>query len=176
MTALPDPMDRSPAEEMTAVIYAELRQIALSMMRREVPGHTLQATALVHEAYLRLARGRTLEQGDIGLFYRAAAVSMRRILIDHARSRKALKRDGGNRIDLDPLVLGYPVANERLLRLNDALDRLAAIDPRLATLVELRFFAGLSNAEIAGVMNISERTVKREWVHARAWLRGELEG
>jgi len=157
------------------MIYSELRQLALSMMRKEQPGHTLQATALVHEAYLRLARSRNLDIADKAMFYRAAAVSMRRILIEHARGRKTLKRDGGDRIDLDPAAFGSAIANERLLELHDALDRLAAVDPRQATLVELRFFAGLSNEEIAEILETSARTVKREWAHARAWLRGELE-
>lgn len=176
MTGVPDHMDRAPEGAMTARIYEELRQMASSLMRKEMPGHSLQATALVHEAYLRLARSRTLDKADVGLFYRAAAVSMRRILIEHARTRSAIKRDGGMRIDLDPVIIGYPMVNDRLLELNDALERLAAIDPRQATLLELRFFAGLTTSEIAGVLNISERTVKREWAHARAWLRGELEG
>jgi len=175
MTALPDPLHRTATGALTSMIYSELRQLALSMMRKEQPGHTLQATALVHEAYLRLARSRNLDIADKAMFYRAAAVSMRRILIEHARGRKTLKRDGGDRIDLDPAAFGSAIANERLLELHDALDRLAAVDPRQATLVELRFFAGLSNEEIAEILETSARTVKREWAHARAWLRGELE-
>lgn len=175
MTGPPQSRPEHPLQaEVLDVVYTELRLIASSMMRKEKAGHTLQTTALVHEAYLRLAASRNLGLENRALFFSAAATAMRRILIESARSKKTSKRDGGERLPLTDLQLAAPLPDDQLLLLDAALHRLSALDARQAHIVELRFFAGLSNAEIATTMGMSERTVKREWALARAWLRGEM--
>jgi RNA polymerase sigma factor (TIGR02999 family) len=152
------------------LVYAELRRLAVSQMRQEHRDHTLQPTALVHEAYLRLAGHRAGFRSRIH-FYGAAAQAMRRILVDHARGRGAQKR--GQRdplVDLEKLV-GVGVERPiELVALDEGLDRLAAVAPRAAKVVELRFFGGLSVADAAAFLDISPATVKREWTFARAWL------
>jgi RNA polymerase sigma factor (TIGR02999 family) len=167
---------RDPASELLPLVYAQLRAIARNRMSKERAGHTLQATALVHEAYMKLVR---LPESGVKLegrarFFAAAAEAMRRILIDHARRRKAAKR-GDPRVPLDELVqepadLGALPDPDRLISLNDALDVLSGEDPRAAELVRLRYFAGLNADETAQVLNLSERTVHREWTYARARL------
>lgn len=162
--------DPKALAELMPLVHAELRRLAASQMRRERPDHTLQPTALVHEAYLRLAGHRAGFRSRVH-FYGAAAESMRRILVDHARSRGARKR--GQRdplVDIDKVV---SLGTERpldLVDLDEALDRLATIAPRAAKVVELRFFGGLSVDETAAFMDISPATVKRQWSFARAWL------
>lgn len=164
------------AESSLAVlVYDELHGIARRLMWGERASHTLQATALVHEAYLRL-----LGEGDAGWddrvhFFRVAATAMRRILIDHARAHASAKRGGAvKHVDFEePMALGRDNFDE-LLAVDEALDRLAAVDPRQARIVELRFFVGLSEDEIGGLLQLSTRTIKREWRSARAWLHAEL--
>lgn len=162
--------DPKALAELMPLVYAELRRLAVAQMRRERPDHTLQPTALVHEAYLRLAGHRAGFRSRVH-FYGAAAQAMRRILVDHARSRSAQKR--GQRdplVDLDKVV---GVGRERqvdLVALDGALERLASVAARAAKVVELRFFGGLSVDETAAFMDISPATVKREWSFARAWL------
>ena len=171
--------DRSALDALLPLIYGELRRQADRALRRESSGHTLQPTALVHEAYLRLIDQERVEWQNRSHFFGVAAQLIRRILIDHARSRHAVKRGGGaiqltledgdgqRRSDADDAV--------DILSLNDALERLTALDPRQGQVVELRYFGGLSIQETAAAMGISVATVKREWAVARAWLRRELE-
>ncbi len=174
--------DPAAAGEILPLVYAELRRLAADLLARERPGQTLQPTALVHEAYLRLV-GNDLPPDDWhgrGHFFGAAARSMRQILIDSARAKAAEKRGGRrDRVPLDALAdppAPAPPAADDLLALDEALTRLAAADPAKARLVELRYFAGLSVADAAGILGISEATAKRHWVYARAWLYGQLAG
>ncbi|NNJ25987.1 ECF-type sigma factor [Alienimonas chondri] len=170
--------DEAASADLLPLVYAELRRLARSRMRSEAAGHTLQPTALVHEAYLRLIGP---EESAIsggwdgrGHFFAAAAEAMRRILIESARRRRSLKRGG----DRDRRALGDPPEQEedidRLLDTDAALRKLESQDPDLAKLVELRFFAGLTVEEVAAALDLSPRTVKRRWAFARAWLGREL--
>ena len=155
-------------------VYQELRAIAADYMRRERPEHTLQPTALVHEAYLRLS-GRSAGWESRAHFVRVAARAMRRVLIDHARRKRATKRGGErDREPLDQVTAAMEGVSSDLLALDEALDRLSAIDPRMAQVVELRFFAGLTIDDTAKVMGISRGTVKNDWALARAWLKDEM--
>jgi RNA polymerase sigma factor (sigma-70 family) len=185
--------DRYAAEQLLPLVYDELRKLASAKMVREKPGHTLQATALVHEAYLRLlgpfrsvdcpeGLNRALEEAaepmhwnSRGHFFAAAAEAMRRILIEQARQRQAAKR-GGGRVQADFVDVAAPEALSPydLIALNEALDRLTAERPQHATLVKLRFFGGLPLEECANCLGISLATAKRHWTFARAWLFGEL--
>ncbi len=161
--------------ELIPLVYGELRRIAARYMRKERSGHTLQTTALVHEAYLRLAPQRHVDWQSRAHFYAIAATVMRRLLVDRARARKSDKR-GGEWVKSDALD-GSPAvgeAPELLLALDEALRRLAAFDARQCRIVELRYFAGMSVEETALALNLSPRTVKRGWQLARAWLYGEL--
>ncbi len=155
-------------EELLPVVYTELRQLARAKMAREQPGHTLQATALVHEAWLRFS-GQSFE--NRAHFFGAAAEAMRRILVEAARRKQAARR-GSNpeRVDADEIEIAAPSPNVDVLAINEALDRLAAHDAEKAEIVKLRYFAGLSIEETADALGISERTVKRHWTYARAWL------
>jgi RNA polymerase sigma-70 factor (ECF subfamily) len=156
------------------LVYDELRRLAASYLRRERPDHTLQATALVHEAYIKLADQKGSWQNR-SHFFAVAAQVMRRILVDHARAHCAQKRgSGGIKVELDEAVLVSSAQSRELLDIDEALTRLAQIDPRQARVVELRFFAGLSVEETAHVMDLSTRTVLRDWRMAQAWLRREL--
>jgi RNA polymerase sigma factor (TIGR02999 family) len=168
--------DPKALDQLVPLIHAELRQIARAQMRNERSGHTLQATALAHEAYLRLVRLENQDWRDRTHFLGVAAAIMRRLLIDHARKHGAARRgSGATHIELDEAaVLSGTDRSDELLALDDALARLAALDERQARIVELRFFAGLGVEETAAALGISERTVKREWSVARAWLRAEL--
>ena len=169
--------DRQSLDSLLPVVYQELRRLAASYLRRERPGQTLQPTALVHEAYLRLMKGRPERWQNRAHFCAIAAHSMRQILIERARARGAQKRGGkAPRITLDEALVGGDAPSFDLLALDEALERLAAIDPEQARLVELRFFGGLTVEETADAMNISPATVKRHWTVARAWLARELEG
>jgi len=169
--------DAAASDELVRVVYDELHRQAARAMRREDSAHTLQATALVNEAYLRLVDQRRVEWKNRAHFFGVAAQLMRRILVDHARGRQAAKRGGGQRalslVDVDSAHDADATAIE-VLALHAALERLAAIDPRQARLVECRYFGGLNIEETAEVLEISPATVKREWVIARAWLRREL--
>jgi RNA polymerase sigma factor (TIGR02999 family) len=168
--------DERAAEKLLPLIYDELKKLAAARMAAERPGHTLQPTALVHEAYLRLVDGTQAQQWDSrGHFFAAAAEAMRRILMDHARDRNRLKREGGwQRIDLENVDLGVRDADP--LSLDEALERLAAADERSANLVKLRCFAGLSLGEAAALLHLPRRTADRCWAFARAWLFKELRG
>jgi RNA polymerase sigma factor (TIGR02999 family) len=170
--------DRKAAADLLPLVYDELRQLAAVRMAAEAPDQTLQPTALVHEAYLRLVGPADGAKWDHrGHFFAAAAEAMRRILVDHAR-RKAADRHGGGRarIDLDPDLAPARETREDLIALDEALDRLAAQDPIKAELVKLRYFAGLTLPEAAAALGLSERTAGRQWAFARAWLRREVEG
>jgi RNA polymerase sigma-70 factor (ECF subfamily) len=168
--------DRAALDAMLPAIYAELKRLARIYLRRERPDHTLQPTALVHEAYMKLVDQRQVDWRNRAQFLGVAAGAMRRVLLHHAESRNAQKRDGAlQRVTLDEEL----AALERdttvdLLDLNRALDRLAALDARQSRIVELRIFGGLSIEEAAEVLSISPATVKRDWNVARLWLRREL--
>jgi RNA polymerase sigma factor (TIGR02999 family) len=164
--------DRQAAEQLLPVVYDDLRQLAARKLAKEAPGQTLQATALVHEAYLRLVNSEPGQQWDHrGHFFMAAAEAMRRILIDRARQKQALKRGGhAQKVGLREAELVISVPDERLLDLNEALERLAQRCPREADLVKLRYFAGLTLEEAAATMGISVATASRYWAYARAFL------
>jgi RNA polymerase sigma-70 factor, ECF subfamily len=169
--------DQRARDRMLPLVYEELRRLAAGYLRRERPGHTLQPTALVHEAYVRLVDQRQVDWSNRAQFIGLAAVMMRRILVNHARDRIAEKRGGG--AEHVPLTL----AGERLgsqeidvLDLHDALERLAALDARKGQIVELKFFGGLTMDEIATTLGVSRATVEREWTFSRAWLHRAVSG
>ena len=166
--------DQDAAGKLIAAVYGELRQVAARAMRSERPGHTLQPTALVHEAFLKLAGSAGVEWRDRAHFFGVAARLMREILVDYARKHGAAKRGSGVRITLDDSLL---ISEDRLgdvVAIDEVVKRLEALDPRQGHIVELRFFGGLSVEEVAEVMQISTPTVKREWQSAKAWLHREL--
>lgn len=170
--------DPHAANQLLPLVYDELRKLAAAHLANEAPGQTLQPTALVHEAYLRLVGGANPQQfNSRGHFFAAAAVAIRRILIDNARSKRSQKRGGGRaRWDLADLPLTLPEPREDLLALEEALQKLAATQPRAAELVQLLYFAGLTLADAAAALGVSPRTAGRLWTYARAWLRREIEG
>jgi RNA polymerase sigma factor (TIGR02999 family) len=170
--------DLHAASQLSQLVYDELRQLAAQQLAHEKPGQTLQATALVHEAYLRLVGGSQGQHWDSRRhFFAAAAEAMRRILIDNARRKRRRKRGGGLvRRELDPEYLTAPEPPEDLLALNEALDRLAAAEPQVAELVKLRYFAGLTIKQAADLLGVSPRTADSWWAYARAWLLAELQG
>lgn len=165
--------DVRAGEELLPLVYAELRQLARAKMAREQPGHTLQPTALVHEAWMRLGDARFENRAH---FFGAAAEAMRRILVERARRHHREKRGGGaEHLNVDDVEIAAPAANDaELLAVHEALDKLAADDPRRAELVKLRYFGGLSFEETAGVLGISVPTAHRDWAYARAWLHQEI--
>jgi RNA polymerase sigma factor (TIGR02999 family) len=167
--------DAMAADELLPLVYQELRRIAAAYLRRERREHTLQPTALVHEAYVRLAGQRDQTWQNRAHFVGIAAQMMRRILVDHARRRKAGKRDGV-RVALDSKFDASAERDPDLIALDDALRDLEALDPQLIRIIELRYFGGLTTREAAEVLGISPRTFEREWATARAWLRGRLGG
>jgi len=170
--------DAVAAERLFPIVYDELHRIAAAYMRRERPDHTLQATALVHEAFVRLVGPEPAANRyeNMRHFVAAAAVAMRRILVNHAKARDADKRGGGAQsVCLDSVSAEFNDRSINLLALDESLRRLAELDPRQARLVELRFFGGMSMEDCAETLGISVRTVQYEWAHARAWLRGQLE-
>ncbi|WZP00843.1 sigma-70 family RNA polymerase sigma factor [Isosphaeraceae bacterium EP7] len=170
--------DPRASEQLLPLVYRELRQLAQQRLAREKPGQTLQATALVHEAYLRLVDGQEASGWDRrGHFFAAAAEAMRRILVENAR-RKRAERHGGRleRQDLDAIDIAAPTPSEDLLALDEALAKLEAEDPVKAQLVKLRYFAGLTEEDAADVLGVSRTTVQRHWRYARVWLLRELGG
>jgi RNA polymerase sigma factor (TIGR02999 family) len=169
--------DQQALDELMPLVYDELRQVARQRLRHEHPGHTLQPTALVHEAYLKLVDQRRTRWQNRAHFFAVAAQLIRRILVDHARRHAASKRGGGAGALTLEATLEPAVERElSVVALDDTLSRLAALDPRQARLVELRFFGGLDVEETAEVLGISSATVKREWRTAKAWLHRELQG
>ena len=163
------------AADFLELVYNELRRLANYKMAQEAPGNTLQATALVHEAWLRLINDEDRKFENRTHFFAAAAESMRRILIDRARSRKAQRRGGGQVfIDFEEGLLVSPEDDEQLLAVNDALEKFASTHPAQAKVVNLRYFAGMTSEEIAGMMGISVSTVKNYWIYAKAWLFNEI--
>lgn len=177
MTTSTGSANQAVYDELFPLVYAELRRIAAREMRREKPGRTLQTTALVHEAYLRLLKDASLSFENRAHFLGVAARAMREILIEHARARSARKRGGGAvRLTLDDLVAPVSSPSIDVLALDEALQRLARLDERHARVVELRYFGGLSVEETAAALELSPATVKRDWTLARAWLFRELAG
>ncbi len=167
--------DKQALDRLAPLVYRELRRIAGRMMAAERPNHTLQATALVNEAYVRLVDTQQVSWQDRAHFFALCARAMREILIDHARSRGSAKRGGGQiAIELDEALAEAPSPEANLLELDDALKRLAEIDPRKSQVVELRFFGGLNLEETAEALKVSTKTVQRDWDLARGWLYREL--
>jgi RNA polymerase sigma-70 factor, ECF subfamily len=162
-------------DALAPLVYQELHRMAVRAMRNENSPVTLQPTALVHEAWIRLVQQHSTSFADRAHFFSVAAQIMRRVLVDQARRRKSAKRDGGIAIQADSIDIATPETNaDEVLRVHDALETLATVDARQARVVELRFFAGLSNEEIAQLLGVSDRTVKRDWTFARAWLHRHL--
>ncbi len=169
--------DRQAADRLMPMVYEEFRRLAQSYLGREDTAHTLQPTALVNEAYLKLIDQTRVNWQGRTHFFAVGAQVMRRILVDHARGKQREKRGGGRqRIALDEQLTISPSRDEDLLALDEALDKLSAIDARQARIVELRFFGGLTVDEVAEVLGVSKRTVEAEWTMIRAWLRRELSG
>ena len=167
--------DPKAADELLPLVYGELRKLAAAKMAHEVPNQTLQPTALVHEAWLRLVGQANPKFDGRAHFFGAAAEAMRRILIDKARRRNAQRHGGGQqRVDADELELAAPADDDQLLAVNDALDKLAAQNKTEAELVKLRYFVGMTLEEAAEVLGISARTADNYWAHARAWLFREI--
>jgi RNA polymerase sigma factor (TIGR02999 family) len=169
--------NQAALDQLYPLVYNELRRLAHGYLRRERKGHTLQTTALINEAYLRLVDQKHVHWANRSHFFGISAQIMRRILIDHARRYGYAKRGGGaERISLDEAAVVTKERARELLMLDEALKSLAKIDPRRSHVVELRYFGGLNNEEIAGVLKISENTVTRDWNMARAWLYQEMRG
>ena len=167
--------DREAESKLLDVVYAELHRMAGRFMRRERQDHTLQATALIHEAYVHLIDQRGKDWQNRAQFFGVAAQVMRRVLVDHARTRRTEKRGGGlHKVSLDEALLLTLEQSDEVLALDEALLRLSQFDPRQSRVVELRFFGGLTEEETAEVLGIASRTVKRDWSMAKAWLYGEL--
>ena len=167
--------DSNAAERLLPLVYEELRHLAAHKMAREAAGQTLQATALVHEAWLRLAGSSHQQWQNRGHFFAAAAEAMRRILIERARAKGRQRRGGGReRVALDDVTLAAADDDDTVLAIHEALDRLALQDETKAQIVKLRYFGGLSHQEIAGALGVSEPTVRRHWAFARSWLYAEL--
>lgn len=170
--------DAAAAEQLLPLVYAELRKLAAAHLLNEQPGQTLQPTALVHEAYLRLIGGANPERwSSRGHFFAAAAVAIRRILVENARRKQSLKRGGDHiRQELDDHAATLPETSEDLLALDEALTKLVTVNPQAAELVQLVYFSGLSQGDAAHSLGVSPRTAGRLWTYARAWLRREIEG
>jgi len=167
--------DGGAASKLIPLVYGELRRLAGGYMRRERSDHTLQPTALVHEAYLKLVEQRSVDWQGRAHFFGIAAQMMRRILIDHARGHLREKRGAGEKpVPLDEALVFAPEQSLELVRVDQSLERLAQIDPRQSKIVELRFFGGLTVEQTAEVLGISPKTVKRDWSVAKAWLHGDL--
>jgi len=159
------------AAELLPLVYDELRRLAAAKMANEVPGQTLQPTALVHEAWLRLSKESRTSWKNREQFYAMAAEVMRRILVDRARRRRSRKRGGDlERVDLDAVELSIPPDDALVLDVHEALEKLTVEDPQKAEVVKLRFFVGLENSQVASLLGVSEKTVQRHWAFAKAWL------
>ena len=169
--------DPNGADDLLRAVYAELRRLAAAQMSRETPGHTLQATALVHEAWLRLNADAPQQWQNRAHFFGAAAEAMRRILVESARRKQAARHGGGlERVDVDHVEIACTVKDDELLAVHEALDKLAACDAQKANLVKLRYFTGLTIEEAAGILGIAPRTARRHWTFARAWLYDAMRG
>ncbi|HRT58277.1 MAG TPA: sigma-70 family RNA polymerase sigma factor [Candidatus Paceibacterota bacterium] len=167
--------DRKAAEELLPIVYEELRRLAAQKLSREKPGQTLQATALVHEAWLRLV-DESFRYSSSRQFFLVAAEAMRRILVENARRKQSLKHGGHlQRVDAAHVEIVCPLPDDQLLMVDEALDRLATANPRAAEVVKLRFFAGLTEAQVAEHQGVSVATVQRTWVFARTWLFTEIQ-
>jgi RNA polymerase sigma factor (TIGR02999 family) len=167
--------NRSAEERLIPLVYNELHRIASARLRNEAPHHSLQPTALVHEAYLKLTKLREIDWQSRSHFFAVSATLMRRILVDHARANQTKKRgEGGTFISLEDAMVPVPERELEILALNEALNKLTRLDERQSKIVELRFFAGMSEEETGEVLGISARTVKRDWRIAKAWLYAEL--
>jgi RNA polymerase sigma-70 factor (ECF subfamily) len=163
--------DRAAGDEVAELVYGELHRLASLEMRHEREGHTLQTTALVHEAYLKLAGAQSLEIQNRGHFFAIASQQMRRILVDHARSSAAQRRGGGSlKVDLDELKIGASGPSIDVLSLDESLRELERLDPRAAKVVELRYFGGYTDKEVVTALGVSLATVRRDWQFARSWL------
>jgi RNA polymerase sigma factor (TIGR02999 family) len=159
------------SEEMMAQVYQDLRHLAVARMAREASGQTLQATALVHEAWLRLFNGNSDGWQNRAHFFAAAAQAMRRILIEHARRKMSAKRGGrAEHVSIEEVDIAQTLPDERVLLIDEALEQLQKKDPELARVVVLKFFGGLTNVEVAGILGVTDRTVQNKWVFAKAWL------
>jgi RNA polymerase sigma factor (TIGR02999 family) len=168
--------DQGALDQLTPLVYDELRRMARRYMKQQPAGHTLQTTALIHEAYLRLVGQQEKQWENRAHFFAVAAQAMRHILVDYARARKMAKRGGGAyQVSLDEALVIGPEGGDDLVALNDALDALAKLDRRQSQVVELRFFGGLTEEEISEVLNVSTRTVRSDWRLARSWLLRELD-
>jgi RNA polymerase sigma factor (TIGR02999 family) len=166
---------RSALDQLMPLVYAELHRLAAAYLRRERHGHTLQPTALVHEAYARMVAQPSADCHTRTRFFAIAANLMRQVLVNHAHRHRAAKRGGGNKVTLgDAIMLARQTQIVDVLVLDEALNKLAQLDPRQCRIVELRFFCGLTEDEIAEALELSSRTVKRDWLMAKAWLHGEL--
>ena len=167
--------DTGALDQLTPIVYDELRRLAARYMGRERPSHTLQTSALINEAYLRLVDAQAVRWQNRSHFFGVSAQVMRRILVDFARARRNLKRGGGAPpLSLDEAMVSVPERSADLLALDEALERLAALNPRQSRVVELRYFGGLTEEEVAEALSISPRTVRNDWGLARAWLYREL--
>jgi len=167
--------NQEAAGKLIPLVYSEMRRLAGAYMRRERSDHTLQPTALVNEAYLKLVEQRGVDWQSRSHFFGIAAQVMRRILVDHARGHMRDKRGGGQKpVPIDEAMVFAPEQSEEILKLNEALDRLTKLDERQGKIVELRFFGGLTVEQTAEMMGISPKTVKRDWSMAKAWLHGEM--
>ena len=167
--------DEAARDELMSVVYQELHRLAHNHMRRESPGHTLQTSALVNEAFLRLIDQKNVKWQNRAHFFGIAAQMMRRILVDYARGRRYAKRGGGMRdLSLEEALIVSDERTEQVVALDETLDRLAKFDPRKSKVVEFRFFGGLSIEETAEVLNVSPGTISRDWTLAKAWLRREM--
>jgi RNA polymerase sigma factor (TIGR02999 family) len=174
MAAIPDPAPNSPghaAEDLLPLVYEDLRKLAAHRLSRLAPGQTLQPTALVHDAWLRMAAEKQRSWANRAHFFAAAAEVMRQVLVDYVRRRTRLKRGGGQlRLDIDEVELACITPDEKVLLIDEALERLGAADPSKARIVVLKFFGGLTDREVALNLGVTERTVERHWAYAKAWL------
>jgi RNA polymerase sigma factor (TIGR02999 family) len=167
--------DPNAAEELLPLVYDELRKLAVARMARETPGQTLQATALVHEAWLRLAGDGEQRWDNRGHFFAAAAEAMRRILVERARKKERVRHGGGlEKVDWENVSIATEDSDDTVLAIHEALEKLAKHSPQKAEIVKLRYFTGLEHEEIAQALGISEPTVRRHWAYARSWLFMEL--